>query len=243
VGRTLARAPEVGYIHEPFNIGGSSGVCAAPFRYWYTYVCDENGHEFARHLARTLSFRYELGAGLFDARSPRDILRTGRDAGAFLAHRARGARPLLKDPIAALSSDWLARTFAAEVVVVVRHPASFVGSLKIRGLDHPFDHFLAQPLLVRDHLRPLVDEIRRLAVRPADPVEQGTLLWRIVYGILRKYRRRHPEWTFVRHEDLCADPRGGRSKLDGPSLPRRGPLRAGGDRRPRRGVLRRGRLG
>jgi hypothetical protein len=37
-------------------------------------------------------------------------------------------------------------------------------------------------------------------------VEQGILLWRLLHHVILQYRAAHPEWLFVRHEDLSRRP-------------------------------------
>ncbi len=72
----------------------------------------------------------------------------------------RGATPLVKDPIALFSAEWLAATFDMRVLVMIRHPAAFAASIRRRGWRHRFADFLEQPLLMRDLLG---------AVRGRDP--------------------------------------------------------------------------
>jgi hypothetical protein len=231
VGRTLAADPSIGYISEPFHVRHQPGICAATFRHWYTYVTHENEAAFRSHLARTLTFRYRIGPELvalprlwWEGRTgrvrpagdtmtqpplPRPARRTIREGAGFLYARARRARPLLKDPMALFSSEWLAESFGVLPVVVVRHPAAFAGSLKRLDWHFPFAHFLEQPLLMRDFLHAFEDEIRRAARHPLDVVDEAILLWRIVHAAISSLRARHGDWVFVRHEDLSTDPFGG----------------------------------
>src|SRR5262249_19508193 len=44
------------------------------------------------------------------------------------------------------------------------------------------------------------------ARQPPDIISQSILLWRICHSVILRYRLKHPEWTFVRHEDLSARP-------------------------------------
>lgn len=43
------------------------------------------------------------------------------------------SRPLVKDPFALFSAEWFADNFDAEVIVIVRHPAAVVSSIKRLG--------------------------------------------------------------------------------------------------------------
>jgi hypothetical protein len=141
-------------------------------------------------------------------RTPRALAATARDATAFARHRARGHRPLLKDPIAVFSAEWLADRLDADVVVTIRHPAGFASSLARLGWTHRFEQLADQPLLLRDHLGPFAAEIRAHAERPRPVLEQAALLWRAIYATVLRYQERHPDWLFVRHEDAVRNPLG-----------------------------------
>lgn len=213
VGAMLAQPRDVELIHEPFNPTTSAGVSGGPFGRFFQYVCAENEAEYAPHVDRTLRFSYDLRAQLSDVRSPKEAVRTAQGIARFARGRVRRARPLLKDPIAVFSSEWIADRYDAQVVVLARHPASFASSLLRLGWTHDFGSFLAQPLLMRDHLAPYEDEIRRFASEEHTALEQAILLWRLIYGTLTVFRERRPDWTFVRHEDLSLDPVAGFADL------------------------------
>jgi hypothetical protein len=213
VGAMLALSPRVGMIHEPFSPVTPPGISSAPFDRFFRYVTTENEGPYVEPLERTLRFRYGLLRQLPAIRSPHELARTAQDLASFTVSRARRARPLLKDPIAVFSSEWLASRFGAQVVVLVRHPAAFASSLKRLGWTHRFEHFLDQPLLLRDHLGPFEDEIRDYAERERDVVDQSILLWRMIYRTVATFRERHRDWTFLRHEDLSREPVAGFESL------------------------------
>lgn len=207
VGRLLAAAPEVGYIHEPFNLDvRRPGVCAASFKHWFEHVPAGTAGSYRWALADTLAFRYRYGAALRAVRSARDLLRLLHDAAAFARYRWADRRPLLKDPLALLSAQWLAETFDMTVVVLVRHPAAFVSSLERLGWRIPFDHLAAQPALLEGLLEPYADQIRAAAAAPPPALDQAALLWKVLHHAIAVYRQRRPEWIFLRHEDLSGDP-------------------------------------
>ena len=208
----LALAPGVGYIHEPFNPRTPAGLSSARFDDYFTVVTAENQARYEPGLSRTLRFEYDWAAGLRSLRSPRDAARAVRDSWRFARSRHAGARPLVKDPIALLSAEWLAEQFGMEVVVLVRHPAGFAGSLKRLGWNHSFGTFLADGR-APEILRPYEDEIRGQAESPGGVLEQAALLWRILYGAVAGYRERHPDWVYLRHEDAGSDPVGTYERL------------------------------
>lgn len=208
VGKMLALAPGVGYVHEPFSPRTPSGLSPAGFRRYYTVVTAENADRYRPGLERSLELRYDLGAQLRSVRSWRDVARIPRDYGRLLDWRRNGRRPLMKDPIALLSAEWLAETFGMEVVVLIRHPAAFAASIKRLGWRHSFATFFDERGGLPDVVAPFEDEIREHAERPGDAVEQAALLWRLLYGAVDGYRERHPDWLFLRHEEASLDPVG-----------------------------------
>jgi hypothetical protein len=207
VGSVLAASPQpVGYVWEPFSILHRPGTCAARFPHWFPYICPENEAGVREAVADMLAWRYAYGAELGAVRSPKDAARMARDAARFARHRRAGALPLLKDPIAVFSAEWLAETFGARPVLLVRHPAAFAASIKRLRLRHPFGHFLAQPLMMRDWLSPYAAELERFAGEEQDLVDQAILLWNVIHEALAAYRTRHPEWPLLRLEDVSRRP-------------------------------------
>jgi len=208
VGRIIGSSPEVGYIQEPFNINCPPGVCGAAFPCWFYYLCGENEDQYARPIDLTLRFRYQTWAQFKALGAWKDAARMVRDYSLFAFHRIGHHRPLLRDPLAFFSAEWLTQQYPFDVVILIRHPAAFVASIKSRQWNHPFDHFLKQPLLMRDHLGAFEEEIHEFAERPHDVLDQAILLWRLIHSTVIRYRERHPEWTFARHRDLSSNPIG-----------------------------------
>ena len=215
----LALAPGVGYVHEPFNPGTPKGLSPAGFERYYTIVTSQNESRYRPGLERSLGLKYDLGAQLRSARGWRDVARIPRDYRRLRDWRRNGRRPLMKDPIALLSADWLAGAFGMDVVVLIRHPAAFAASLKRLGWNHSFATFFDEDGTLPDVVHPYEAEIREQAHRPGDGLAQAALLWRLLYHAVDGYRERHPDWVFLRHEDASLDPTGTVERLyDGLAL-------------------------
>lgn len=206
LGQMIGASDAVGYIHEPFNIDRGPGICRTRFPYWFTYIRPGTEGAVAEDFSRMLDFRYNYLAQAVSVRSKRQGRVLIRDGGRFLRYRMRHARPLVKDPMALFSAEWIAGTFDAQVVVVVRHPAAFASSIKLDGWTHPFSHFLNQPALIEDYLSPFEEEIEAFSREEHDILDQAALLWRLVHHTIAEYRTRHAEWLVVRHEDLSREP-------------------------------------
>jgi hypothetical protein len=205
VGKMLALAPGVAYVHEPFSPRAAAGLSPAQFDRYFTVVTRENEARYRPGLERTLRFRYALGTQLRSVSRLRDLARPLRDWPRIERARRSGARALMKDPIALLSADWLARRFGMDVVVLIRHPAAFASSLKRLGWRHSFATFLADGT-IPDVISPYEDEVRKQAQEPGDHLAQAALLWRLLYNAVDGYREQHPDWIFLRHEDASLDP-------------------------------------
>jgi hypothetical protein len=203
VSRVLAKSPTaLCYVWEPFSPKHRPGTLPIRFERYFQYVCAENSAGYPGPLADTIALRYRPLAELRSLRSPRDAGRMMRDWRIFARERRRGAAALLKDPIALFSSEWLADTFDLGVVVLIRHPAAFVASLKTRDWRHSFQSFLDQPLLMRDFLHPYEEEIRFYAQGGRDIVDASAVLWKVLYSAVERFQERRPDWIFVRLEDL-----------------------------------------
>ncbi|MEM7114006.1 MAG: sulfotransferase [Chloroflexota bacterium] len=206
VGQMIARSPEVTYVHEPFNVNPRAGIYSGQFEHWFTYVCAENGGLYEEYLRHCVEQRYPLALKLKAAEGLKDVARVVRNYGRFALSSPSHQRVLIKDPIALFSAEWLANTFDMDVVVLIRHPAAFAGSIKQANWPHPFTHFLNQPLLIRDHLSEFADDIELFANSDQAILDQAILLWNMIYATVIKLKERQSSWHFIRHEDLSTAP-------------------------------------
>jgi hypothetical protein len=214
-GKMLCASREAAYIDEPFTPTRAPAWLAEPFPYWFMYITDENAGEYRERLQRVVDLRYPAW----------DVIRRSRDAKRFVrqlpevprsfVYRARRMRPLLKDPLAVFSVEWLAKTFDMQVVMMIRHPAAFVSSIK--RLNWGFDYeqnWLAQDLLMRDLLGHRAGEYEGYEGE-VDLVGEGIVIWNSIYDVVARYRERGFDWEFVRYEDLADDPLPGFEALYG----------------------------
>lgn len=209
VGKTIATCPSVGYIHEPFNPFNSRycpGRCTANFTYWHTYINEENEIDFYDDVKSTLEFRYKLLAQLRANKNLLDFRITFKEYLLFHQYSLYNFIPLIKDPMAVLSCEWLANRFDMNVLVTIRHPAAVASSFKRLGWHYDFAQFLQQPLLMRDYLEPFKTEIRDYATRDRDIIEQAALLWKIIYYLILQVKAKYPNWLYVRYEDIVRSP-------------------------------------
>jgi hypothetical protein len=205
IGKTIAQHPAVRYVSEPFNVGHPNKVLGLKLDTWYAHgPSSPRRAEIEAAFDRLLRHGPQLYALKELARNP---FRPDRAIG-----NARGRkRMLVKDPLALLSAAWLHERYGFDVVVMIRNPYAFVGSLKTARWDFDFDNLRRQEALMRGELRPFAAQIEAMcaAASPADFIDRAALLWNILHATILGYRNSRPEWLFVRHEDIALEPEEG----------------------------------
>jgi hypothetical protein len=104
------------------------------------------------------------------------------------------------------SAEWAAKEFDMDVLVMIRHPAAFCSSLKLKNWRFDFNNFVRQPQIMNRTLWKFEKDIREYAEVEPDIISQGILLWNCIHHLIAMYREDHPSWLFVRHEDVSLDP-------------------------------------
>jgi len=206
VGHIIRSVGRIGYIHEPFNKDYHISWAARPMTHWYFHVASDDESLRVSDIHDIVTFRYPLRQNLLRARSARDVARALKHGALALRYRCARCRPLLKDPLALFSCEWLAKTFNMHVVMMIRHPAAFCSSLKIKRWAFPFADLDRQPQLMTGILSPYAEKVARAADGGLDTIDQGILLWNCVHHVIKAYQQRHEDWCFVCHERLSRDP-------------------------------------
>ena len=205
----IAAASNVGYIKEPFNIRYNISTNPKPFNCWFKYISDDNGNEHIDVFHSILNFNYPLSENTIKVRTPSDLGVIVRDQSLFLLNKLSKNRPLIKDPIAFFSAEWLSKTFGMDTVVMIRHPAAFYSSLKIKQWGFDFKHFRNQPALMEKYLYRFETQIHDQAGKQKEIIDQAILFWNCIHHTIQIYQKNNPNWLFIRHEDLSFDPLSG----------------------------------
>ena len=213
VGRMLCASGEAAYIHEPFNPRRRPGWTGDRVPYWFLHVTRDNERYYTSIVEDVLRFRYPVSRNLRDLDGARAAALFLSDLANAARYRVTHPRPLLKDPMALFAAEWLAERFGARVVVTIRNPLAFAGSIKRLDWQFRFRSWLAQPSLADGLLARYRDEMVRLWSGEGDIVDQAVVMWNALHEVIDGYRSRHPEWVFVRHEDLSAAPQEGFAAL------------------------------
>ncbi len=213
VGRMLCASGEAAYIHEPFNPRRRPGWSGNRIPYWYLHVTEANEAFYAPVVEDVLAFRYPVRANLPDVRSLRAAAVFAADVADSIRYRLTRPRPLIKDPFALFAAEWLAARFGFAVVVTLRAPLAFTASVKRLGWDFRFRSWLAQPSLADGLLAGYRAQMRALWAGEGDIVDRAIVMYNALHEVIAGYRKRHPEWIFVRHEDLAGSPEPGFAEL------------------------------
>ena len=208
VGKMLATAPKLTYIHEPFKPGWSLPYTFTRSDLWFPYIADHNGGRWERDVLRTLRFNYSWGHTYRDDPGLKQALKATDKWVRWNSRRFRGNRPLVKDPIALFATPWLADRFGMDAVVMIRHPAAFCSSIKLKKWVFDFSQWTRQTELMETLLAPFAGDLRAVSERNDDLIDQGILQWRIFHHVIDVYRKARPDFHYVRHEDLSLDPVG-----------------------------------
>ena len=203
----LSRA--LSYVHEPFNPGIWPRWTATPLPHRNLYVCPEHEEPYLAAMQAMVERRLPWRAQVGEIRTPGDAGRLLKHTAAATASRTRGTPTLIKDPLAVFSAEWLADRLDLEVVVMVRGPLAFASSIKRLDWAFDFGNWTRQPLLMRDVLGELDDEVRRAAAEPLEIIDQAILTWNATYAHLDRMRRANPSWHVVAYEQLASSPEAG----------------------------------
>lgn len=211
VGKIISESTAVGYIHEPFNPENPpiTGISKPEINYWFPYICKENQIDFYRYFYDIINFNNNFFWEIKNIKTIKDVKRIIKEYFRFIKYQYYQVKPLVKDPIALLSAEWLHSNFDMDIVVLIRHPAAFASSLKTWNWSFPFEHFLEQPLLMKYHLSHFENEIKAHVKKEHDIIDQAALLWKILYSRVLDYQNKYfndPNWIFIHHEDISKNP-------------------------------------
>lgn len=201
VGRMLDQSTTTYYLGEIFN-PDYERLERADLMHSFHYIPAVKGknHNLYEPMLKTLTYEYDYNwprAGI------KKFLPRKRS---FFKHTYKYfglPRPIMKDPIAVFSAEWLAHTFDMSVLCLVRHPAAFAYSLKKVNWDFNFKTLLNQQNLMEDWLHIYEAE---LSNPPNTLTERAALCWKCIYYVLYSFHSRNKGWRLFRHKDISVKP-------------------------------------
>lgn len=210
-GRMLAAAPELHYVHEPFNPhSGAPELGRLKFERHFTYLGEHNQARYRANLARVVADQFDFGHALRSVRRPRQLSALLKRRAEHAARNSKGIVPLIKDPIALMSARWLVREFGMKCVVMIRHPGAFVASInRLEWNSRPFRWALAQPELMEQVFPNYRAELEAMRDSEYEVIDHASMAWKLHHHVIAQLQAEYadsPDWCFVRHEKLSQDP-------------------------------------
>lgn len=207
VGNCIAASKAVKYIQEPFNIEHNPLGYKNPFRRWFQHVNELNEKEFAAELDKLILGKPEVSDYISKHNSFKSNMKALLSYLSAKKNRYDTKRPLLKDPIAFFSAEWIHSRYNSQNVVVIRHPAAFISSLKLKNWQFNFNDFYNQKSLMSTYLPKFEAEIRKAAINTnLDIIDKGILLWNCIHHTVLGYQKEFPDWLYITHEQLSHSP-------------------------------------
>ena len=216
LGHALGRARGVRFYYEPDNVDADpSKDTAAGRRGFGPYPVIDSDRDagqfaplwdlvFSGRLPFALRERRRLRpAAQVALRLPRSLRDPLVRAAASLSARrpGRAQSVVVKTIYATFSLEWLVARYRPQVIAMQRNPLNVVSSW--RELHIPLFDLATRPILRARYIEPL-------GIEPpgGSAPEVARIAWHVglLTHVISEALDRHPEWIFVTHEDLCADP-------------------------------------
>ncbi len=210
VGKVIGQSPEVFYIYEPFNDEAPHHL-RLPER--FIALDEESGAAFRPAideliaLGRPVTRWGKAVRGAVECRAGEPDL-AGRLAARALAYRresfGKAKRVCIKDPLAFFASEWMADTYDAQVVVMLRHPAGVISSYL--ALDWPSEMRAIAGCDIPVEDRELAREVAEFRPDEHSALDALLLQWRLFAVATLELKKRRPDWIFLIHDRLCLEP-------------------------------------
>ena len=212
VGSIFEASRDIFEVYEPFNHAFTYNL-QLPGRFFR--ITDENAKAYRPRFDRLLQLSSlhsrlaMLPKGVTERRKPKSnqelastlaLKKLYNKPGCFLT----GKRLSLKDPLAFFSAEWLAKTYDMPVIVMARHPGGVVSSFLKLGWPPETPDIVDYPLPVSKGS--LDREIAAWRANPNDTVGALILQRKIFTQHTLDLKKRHPDWKFALHRDVCTYP-------------------------------------
>lgn len=184
VGEILSHCKDLKYVYEPLNPdfgypikNNRCIVCGCKVDSWYKYITKGNADPYFKH------FKHLINSKSLQSKTA-----------------------LLKAPFSVFATEWLNQEFGARPVVMFRNPLSFVSSIKRMNWPVDFQDFLNQEEFMNEYLSMYREEMVKSLKSPEDVIGNGILQYNVFYSYILRLQEKHPEWLFIKLEDLSSNP-------------------------------------
>jgi hypothetical protein len=209
VGKILSLPIEVDYIHEPFNPQCGIPGMNRSYRYVRTTL-DTNEMKQYHELTKSI-FTYNLTLKNWCPKNDPWIRKIAKQffgsRGPFYLRLAKinpfHKSAIIKDPTGNLLSEYLYKHFSVKPVIVIKHPISFIASLKRVNWLIQHSWVIDQPLLIEDYF---ANESEFINKQYNNPILGAAAYWRTIYKVLLSQANQYQDWQVFTHEELSKNP-------------------------------------
>jgi hypothetical protein len=209
VGSVLSLPLEVDYIHEPFNPHCGLPGIEKSYRYIRPTLDTRLMQEYDALTAPIFTYDFTLKSHnpVGDPLRRRLLKKIFGSRGPFYLRLAKinpfHKTAIIKDPTSPLVTEYLYKNFNVKPLIIIKHPTSFVASIKRLGWDPNVMKLNDQPELIEDFfsgMPKLFDHV------DDDPITSLAIFWKVIYKVLLEQASKYPSWQILTHEELSSNP-------------------------------------
>ena len=185
-----------------------------PIKNWYLYIDKYNENIYKNFVASIVENNYNYFSSIPKVKTLRQFIGVTKNKIISSQRKLfnKNASKIFVEPIGLLSSPWFVRNYCSKCIVMVRHPAAVISSMKRLNWYFDFSSISSQKTLINKYFHKFADEI----LKPPDSkdiIKQGVLLWKMLHSVIATYAKNYPKWIFVKYEDLANNPIDGYNHL------------------------------
>ena len=208
VGRVLASNALVDNIIEPLNLNRIKRFKRVEIDVWYLKLDKSSSLETIKE-AKSL-FDYYLNTSFYKVLCDPFASYEGHGVFKSIKKRIRRAsKPvkMLKDPMALFSVPWLNKEYNILPIIIIRHPAAYVLSVREKNWWFDFDNFIKQENFFKGELNHLLEEVMEFKrdEKQKSIIENAALFWKVCYEQVVYYQEKYPDWFYIKHEVLSIE--------------------------------------
>lgn len=208
-GKILSLPLQVDYIHEPFNIRCGMPGMTKRWRYIRPAINTPEMQNIHSAASQIFSYNFSLRNSPFhnEPIHRRVVKQLVGTRGPYYLRLAKmnpfHQHAVIKDPTGTLLTEYLYIHFDVKPVVVIRHPASFVASLRRANWWPDPSKIFDQPALLEDYFS---GQLPAWYNPNLDDIELAAAHWRLLTQVILNQSKKYSDWNLVTLEALSDNP-------------------------------------
>jgi len=189
-------------------------IQSTPIDKWYLYINHDNQEKYNTFISNIVNNKYYYLSSLKKVKGLRNIFHVSKNkAHSIFRRNFEKCNPIMfVEPIGLLSAPWFVDKFNCKCLVIIRHPASIISSMKKLGWGFDFNIFSTQVDLIDKYFYDFKYDITNPPDKN-DSIGCGILLWKMLYSVVAIYENLYDNWVFVKYENLAKNPMNGFKSL------------------------------